>query len=431
MAVQVTGLSKQYILGDSNPGEVGLRHLVHKAIVAPFRWARASAGRGRRGTAARARSDTKAAYVRLLRGERFLALDDVSFDVDRGQVLGIVGANGAGKSTLLKVLSRITEPTAGHVGLKGRLASLLEVGTGFHPELTGRENIYLNGSILGMSRREIAANFDDIVAFAEVGAFLDVPVKRYSSGMYVRLAFSVAAHVDPEILIVDEVLAVGDAAFQKKCLAKMAQVSHDRGRTVLFVSHNMGAVQRLCDIAIALDRGRIVARGKPQHVIEAYLALTRGPATRGFRRSGETELALHTQSADGQLDVPVRMGDPLKLVAHLKVAQPVRHASLGIGIETLGGVRVVTFDTTLQHRAPWHVGSTASLAVDWPECILCPGDYRLVAALYDSGHVVGAWSPAGELTVLESDYFGTGELPDSSHQGNIVARAAWHISQHD
>lgn len=202
--------------------------------------------------------------------EDFWAVRDVSFQVERGEVLGIIGRNGAGKSTLLKILSRITEPTEGRVQLNGRVASLLEVGTGFHPELTGRENIYLNGAILGMPRAEIERKFDEIVAFAEVDQFLDTPVKRYSSGMYVRLAFAVAAHLEPEILIVDEVLAVGDAGFQKKCLGKIGEVA-DGGRTVLFVSHNMVAVASLCDRAALMDQGSLVASGLPSTVVSNYL----------------------------------------------------------------------------------------------------------------------------------------------------------------
>lgn len=203
--------------------------------------------------------------------EEFWALKDVSFDVKRGEVVGIIGRNGAGKSTLLKILSRITEPTAGTVTIKGRVASLLEVGTGFHPELSGRENIFLNGAILGMSRTEIRRKFDEIVAFAEVEKFLDTPVKHYSSGMYVRLAFAVAAHLEPEILIVDEVLSVGDAAFQQKCLGKMQDVARNGGRTVLFVSHNLGAIQSLCRRCLVLDHGRIARQGTPGEAIEQYL----------------------------------------------------------------------------------------------------------------------------------------------------------------
>ena len=203
--------------------------------------------------------------------EAFWALRNVSFEVPQGEVLGIIGRNGAGKSTLLKVLSRITEPTEGRVRIRGRVASLLEVGTGFHPELTGRENVFLNGAVLGMSRAEIRKKFDEIVAFAEVEKFLDTPVKHYSSGMYVRLAFAVAAHLEPEILIVDEVLAVGDAQFQKKCLGKIGSVAKE-GRTVLVVSHSMPTVQRLCSSAILLEQGRIHCTGVPKDVCPAYLA---------------------------------------------------------------------------------------------------------------------------------------------------------------
>jgi lipopolysaccharide transport system ATP-binding protein len=205
--------------------------------------------------------------------EEFWALKDVSFEVKQGDRVGIIGRNGAGKSTLLKILSRITEPTSGRIKIKGRVASLLEVGTGFHPELTGRENIYLNGAILGMSKVEIKRKFDEIVDFAEVEKFLDTPVKRYSSGMYVRLAFAVAAHLEPEILVVDEVLAVGDATFQKKCLGKMSDVSVKEGRTVLFVSHNMTAINSLCEKAIILNSGRILSMGEAKQVTDKYLSL--------------------------------------------------------------------------------------------------------------------------------------------------------------
>jgi lipopolysaccharide transport system ATP-binding protein len=204
------------------------------------------------------------------KGQELWALKDVTFEVPQGQVLGIVGRNGAGKSTLLKILTRITTPTSGHAEIRGRVGSLLEVGTGFHPELTGRENVYLNGSLLGMKRREIAAKFDEIVGFAGVERFIDTPVKRYSSGMYVRLAFSVAAHLEPEILIVDEVLAVGDAEFQRRCLGRMADIS-ESGRTVLFVSHNMEAVSRLCDRAILLNEGQVVQQGPSTEVVAGYL----------------------------------------------------------------------------------------------------------------------------------------------------------------
>src|SRR5712664_4095427 len=202
--------------------------------------------------------------------EEFWALKDVSFQVQKGDILGIIGRNGAGKSTLLKILSRITEPTRGRVTIRGRVASLLEVGTGFHHELTGRENIYLNGAILGMTRQEIRKKFDEIVAFAEVERFLDTPVKRYSSGMYMRLAFAVAAHLEPEILIVDEVLSVGDAQFQKKCLGKMSDVA-TQGRTILFVSHNMGVISQLCSTCVWLDKGEIRDIGQTGSVVNSYM----------------------------------------------------------------------------------------------------------------------------------------------------------------
>lgn len=231
--------------------------------------------------------------------EEFWALKDVSFEVKRGEVLGIIGRNGAGKSTLLKILSFITEPTQGRVILRGRVASLLEVGTGFHPELTGRENIFLNGAILGMTHAEVVRKFDEIVAFAEVERFLDTPVKRYSSGMYVRLAFAIAAHLDPEILIVDEVLAVGDAEFQKKCLGKMHEAASMQGRTVLFVSHNMAAVKSLTTRGIILDGGRLAFSGAPEQLIQDYVQLTRRSASNSNRLEwGKGE---HTAICDASL----------------------------------------------------------------------------------------------------------------------------------
>jgi lipopolysaccharide transport system ATP-binding protein len=252
-AISVENLSKRYSLGRRQEQGDGLRHALERALRAPF----ASL---RRGSAGR-RSDRT----------EFWALRDVNLDIAHGEVVGVIGPNGAGKSTLLKILSRVTEPTTGRVRLRGRIASLLEVGTGFHPDLTGRENIFLNGAVLGMRRAEIRQKFDAIVAFAEIEEFLDTPVKRYSSGMFVRLAFSVAVHLEPEILIVDEVLAVGDARFQKKCLGKMQDVSHGEGRTVLFVSHNMQAISTLTTRCVLLRKGRCVLEGPPAHAIAAYL----------------------------------------------------------------------------------------------------------------------------------------------------------------
>jgi lipopolysaccharide transport system ATP-binding protein len=228
--------------------------------------------------------------------EEFWALRDVSFDIKQGDRVGIIGRNGAGKSTILKILSRITEPTEGRIKINGRVASLLEVGTGFHPELTGRENIFLNGAILGMSRVEIAQKFDEIVAFAEVEKFLDTPVKRYSSGMYVRLAFAVAAHLEPEILIVDEVLAVGDSAFQKKCLGKMEDVANKEGKTILFVSHNMGAIKRLCNKAIYLELGRLKKMDSTESIVQDYLSYSSDWSTSVEKQGG-------TIVSDSEIDV--------------------------------------------------------------------------------------------------------------------------------
>ena len=264
--IRVEGLGKKYIIGHQFNGSDGLRHVLQDKLTAPLRWARSKAQRAK----SRPLSSGLTPDLRPPTSEVFWALRDVSFDVTQGEVVGIIGRNGAGKSTLLKILSRITEPTTGRVRIRGRVASLLEVGTGFHPELTGRENVFLNGAILGMTREEIKRRFDEIVAFAEVEKFLDTPVKRYSSGMYVRLAFAVAAHLEPEILIVDEVLAVGDAQFQKKCLGKMDEVSK-QGRTVLFVSHNMTAVKSLCSKALWLDGGVVVGSGETGQVVSDYL----------------------------------------------------------------------------------------------------------------------------------------------------------------
>jgi lipopolysaccharide transport system ATP-binding protein len=264
IAVRVKGLGKEYRLSGAREGYSTLRDRLAKLASAPVR-------------ALRGRSD------RTEQKPLFWALKDVSFEVRTGEVIGVIGRNGAGKSTLLKILSRITEPTRGEIDINGRVGSLLEVGTGFHPELTGRENVYLNGAILGMRRAEIALKFDEIVAFAEVEKFIETPVKHYSSGMYMRLAFAVAAHLEPEILIVDEVLAVGDAAFQKKCLGKMSDVAKD-GRTVLFVSHNMAAIETLCSRVCLIHKGAMVCDGSPRQAAAMYSDLNQ--STRSEPLSG-------------------------------------------------------------------------------------------------------------------------------------------------
>jgi lipopolysaccharide transport system ATP-binding protein len=264
IAIRVENLSKLYRIGKSESYRT-LRDTLTDVVYAPFRRIRSTFHRP-------ALSGARGSSFRRANGDSTIwALKDVSFEVGQGEVVGIIGRNGAGKSTLLKILSRITEPTDGYAEIRGRVGSLLEVGTGFHPELTGRENIYLNGAILGMRKAEIEHKFDEIVAFAEIEKFIDTPVKHYSSGMYVRLAFAVAAHLEPEILIVDEVLAVGDARFQKKCFGKMQDVSH-KGRTVLFVSHNMAAIVELCQRVALLHEGRVVEDGPVQQVVNQYMA---------------------------------------------------------------------------------------------------------------------------------------------------------------
>jgi lipopolysaccharide transport system ATP-binding protein len=272
--------------------------------------------------------------------EPFWALRDVSFEVKQGDVLGIIGRNGAGKSTLLKILSRITEPTEGRVRIKGRVASLLEVGTGFHPELSGRENIFLNGAVLGMTRAEIKKKFDEIVAFAETEKFLDTPVKRYSSGMYVRLAFAVAAHLQPEILVIDEVLAVGDAAFQKKCLGKMREVSSG-GRTVLFVSHNMGAISSLCDQALVLAEGRLAFQGRPDAAIATYLESRAQMPTLQENKMLSRTLMLSRLDCSPPT---ITQYSGLKLVLELKAEAPEVISDLIFEIYAVNGGRVAVID---------------------------------------------------------------------------------------
>ena len=307
-ALRIEHLSKRYLVGARrHPGD-GIRHALERAARNPFGW-----------------------MHRRLRArpavDEFWALRDINLEVAHGEVLGVIGPNGAGKSTLLKILSRVTEPTSGRVRLRGRIASLLEVGTGFHPELTGRENIFLNGAILGMTRREITSKFDAIVDFAEVEPFLDTPVKRYSSGMFVRLAFAVAAHMEPEILIVDEVLAVGDLAFQRKCLGKMQDVSRQQGRTVLFVSHNMQAVSTLTTRCVLLRNGRCVMDGTPAQAIATYVD---GGGARGDGYAAEpssspsvTRIDVQT-SEDGGIHVHAR---PLRVVFEVTTPVPLPSAT--------------------------------------------------------------------------------------------------------
>jgi lipopolysaccharide transport system ATP-binding protein len=341
IVISVEGLSKRYMLGHRSAQREN--YTVLRDVLA-------------RSTRNFARKATD--FVRgrqIVHGdeiEEFWALKDVSFEVKRGEVIGIIGRNGAGKSTLLKILSRITEPTAGRVRLRGRVASLLEVGTGFHPELTGRENIYLNGAILGMTRREIRKKFDEIVGFAEVEKFLDTPVKHYSSGMYVRLAFAVAAHLEPEILIVDEVLAVGDAEFQKKCLGKLDDVARREGRTVLFVSHNLAATATLSSRGVLLESGTMVKTGEVADVISSYLSNGTNQ-TRYLRPSGPKPLTPHISHAEvitTDSSGVQRFGMPLAVKIRVSHQQPLSRGCLSLQIMN-------QFQQAAVHAFTYHSGA--------------------------------------------------------------------------
>jgi lipopolysaccharide transport system ATP-binding protein len=339
-------------------------------------------------------ADLAAAPLRRLKGngrvahEDFWALKDVSFEVQPGEVVGIIGRNGAGKSTLLKILSQITKPTTGRVELNGRVGSLLEVGTGFHPELTGRENIYLNGSILGMSKREIDRKFDEIVDFAETEKFLDTPVKRYSSGMYVRLAFAVAAHLEPEMLIIDEVLAVGDARFQRKCLDKMGQVAQE-GRTIIFVSHDLGNIVRLCSRAILLDEGRVEANGDVDDVTSRYVHEDSGP-NNGFAdltarrdRTGNGRAQFHSIKLlqGSQPTAILAFGVPLTINIAIDVLEPIDSGSIVVGIATSEGspVHELWNDGVSWSATPGRHEVTVTI----PDTRIYPGSYMVNLYLGD------------------------------------------------
>jgi lipopolysaccharide transport system ATP-binding protein len=367
--------------------------------------------------------------------EEFWALKDISFEVKRGEVLGIIGRNGAGKSTLLKILSRITEPTEGRVTIHGRVASLLEVGTGFHPELTGRENIYLNGTILGMTRAEISRKFDEIIAFAEVEKFLDTPTKRYSSGMYVRLAFAVAAHLEPEILVVDEVLAVGDAEFQKKSLGKMSNVATG-GRTVLFVSHNMTAIESLCRSCIALQSGRIFARGRTAAVLNDYL---------GSRQTikGEVDLSSILTDREGAgplrfermriadergniIDRP-RAGQNIEIHLWFSGTGPTRKAArVSVVFSTSRDITLFICDTGSAHQGSIRIGGNDVLKLRIPELPLSAGTYRLRLFL-ERGGIIEDWIKDDlEIEVADGDFFGSGQNIPLGWQGQVVlVRHSW------
>lgn len=364
----------------------------------------------------------------------FWALRDVTFDVQPGEVLGIIGRNGAGKSTLLKILSQIVEPTQGQVVLRGRVASLLEVGTGFHPDLTGRENIFLNGSILGMKKREILARFDEIVAFAEIEKFLETPVKRYSSGMYVRLAFAVAAHLEPEVLIVDEVLAVGDAEFQKKCLGKMKEVSSGTGRTVLFVSHNMAAVENLCSKAALIHQGTLKRIGDVKPVITEYLSRTHLQTTattelvdHPYRRPGAQRLltCIELTDAEGKSKTCFSTGEPISFKLTISTPTTIRNLQIGIGVDSQLGARIFSVATYLSDcQFDAQPGETCfNCTID--SLPLVPGNYSLsLSAGPPNQLLLDQIEEAVSFEVMGGDFYGNGKSPEA-WSGVVAARSRW------
>jgi lipopolysaccharide transport system ATP-binding protein len=361
--------------------------------------------------------------------EEFWALRDVSFSVNQGEVIGIIGRNGAGKSTLLKILSRITEPTTGRVTLRGRVASLLEVGTGFHPELTGRENIFLNGAILGMARAEIRRKFDEIIAFAEVEKFLDTPVKYYSSGMYVRLAFAVAAHLEPEILIVDEVLAVGDIQFQQKCLGKMHQVSRSEGRTVLFVSHNMAAIQRLCGRCLYLRQGEILATGPTAAIIDRYLAEATNSDEHKWRYAQDSRW-LKIEKVDilvgNQAHTIVPAGSTVTFRVHYCCTEP---AQFSHGLECSFivhgyGQKLANFWSNAGYGGPFPIAQRGVIICTVPAWPFRTMSMSLQVHLnYRLENVVDL-PEAAIFESIDSDRFGTGIIPHSS-EGIVLLPHHW------
>jgi lipopolysaccharide transport system ATP-binding protein len=408
-AIRVEGLGKEYRVGELRRG-LNLRETIAAGARSAVRRL-ASRGEGGRG------------------GERFWALRDVSFEVRPGEAVGIIGGNGAGKSTLLKILSRITEPTQGDAWIHGRVGSLLEVGTGFHLELTGRENTYLNGAILGMKRREIDRRFDEIVDFSGVERFIDTPVKQYSTGMYLRLAFAVAAHLEPEVLIVDEVLAVGDAAFQQKCLGKMSGVARE-GRTVLFVSHNMAAVQTLCSRALLLRAGRLECGGPVGEVVARYLHSVERAAGQSLAertdRSGRGEVRL--------AEVEVSTGGPLPSTV-LSVGRTATFAfrldgrhpgtALRFTVRDQLGQPVTSFHTVLPTGAdPDDADAEPRLACEVPELPLVPGSYRVDVEVRTDGELQDRVEGAALFQVAEGVLRGEAVSADGG-EGSVRLRHRW------
>jgi len=383
--ISIENITKKYRLGQLGSSGDGLRHQLERGVRSLF---------------TSSPSALLAKATRPKESNEFLALNNVSFQVKQGQVLGIIGRNGAGKSTLLKILSRITPPTTGQIRVRGRIASLLEVGTGFHPDLTGRENIFLNGAILGMTRVEITRKLDEIIAFAEIEKFIDTPVKRYSSGMYVRLAFAVAAHLEPEILIVDEVLAVGDAQFQQKCIGKMNEVAQSHGRTVLFVSHQMSAVRKLCNVGLLLTAGTTEGLRPVEETIQAYLGkITASERVLDLTKVKHDIHALNTGrftclSVDD--DCRLAYGEPLKLHLDIVSDSNISGAYVGVGFDTAEGHRVMTLDSDVGNKPLQFSKGKYRVTFTLPENPLSPGLYNIGCAIYSGGAIVdtcaaGTW----------------------------------------
>ncbi|MBN1146706.1 MAG: ABC transporter ATP-binding protein [Anaerolineales bacterium] len=417
--IRVENLSKRYRIGGKQESYGSLRESLLEATRAPFRrlasWVRRDSQQAR----------NEDSWI--------WALKDVSFEVEQGEVLGVIGRNGAGKSTLLKILARITRPTEGKVTLCGRVGSLLEVGVGFHPELTGRENIHLSGAILGMRRVEINRKFDEIVHFAEIEKFLDTPVKRYSSGMYVRLAFAVAAHLEPEILLVDEVLAVGDVAFQRKCLGKMGEVAKE-GRTVLFVSHNMGAVRKLCNRAILLAEGQLCQDGDVSNTIDKYLegAFENNVESSSLSRPGYIKRIELLNSVLERRDTLLAGDGGIFRIYYDTGRVDLTNVGVTIALYTLMGVKVATFSTwdTYEYQTISKLNGKGYIDCRFDEFALSPGSYRVNVAFdglkdahrFHEGVVNGC-----ELAILPSEHFGSTRI-QSNESGFVLVKHRWLVN---
>jgi lipopolysaccharide transport system ATP-binding protein len=416
--IRIENLGKKYIIGRSQERE---RYTALRDVIANS--AKGLVGRFKHPKLKSQHSNS----------EEFWALKDISLDINQGDRVGIIGRNGAGKSTLLKILSRITEPTTGYVELQGRVASLLEVGTGFHPELTGKENIFLNGAILGMGKAEISRKFDEIVDFAGVERFLCTPVKHYSSGMYVRLAFAVAAHLEPEILIVDEVLAVGDAQFQKKCLGKLEEAGEE-GKTVLFVSHQMAAIEKLCRKGILLNQGKIQYIGSQTKAISKYLTTdTDNTVSLENRKdrigSGEVRVfAIDVKDDEGNILDVSQSGQDISINLHFKKAPSFRSEHLIASISVKNQLEVPVF---LQHNRLTgdtfgQLPETGVLVCKINNLPLPPSSYIISYSLIQEGIYVDSLSDVAELAVVDGDFYGSGEVPPATH-GVCLIDASWHI----